>query len=358
MLLKKMPLPATLTPFLRRIFISAALLPTCAWGDFTGSDSLESPNDQWSYLHSGGGTFVSQNSRLEFIVTSPASTNDATLLWVANQGAYDRNWYLQVDTNLALVPLTEGNAISLSLFAGNSSDHTNRQIVGIYSQRFQLNGLYHPTIVGYTDWGFFGETKSTARAVTLRLHFDSKEKTITGSWNAGNGWKYLIPQSITRWGMGNSDKFYAFLFAANGGTVTDDLLVASGSARFTNFKTGAAKPQIAVEQPFKTNLVDGKDKRDFGSASVGIGKVKKTFTIRNNGTADLKGFKITNNGANPADFVVAAPTTTTVPPGGSTTFTVTFKPKAIGVRNTTVHISSNDAAVPSFDIKLSGLGGK
>ncbi|MEO7098231.1 MAG: choice-of-anchor D domain-containing protein [Luteolibacter sp.] len=340
------------------IFISAALLPTCAWGDFSGSDSLESATDQWSYLHSGGGSFVPQNSRLEFIVTSPASMNEATLFWEANQGAYDRSWYLQVDTNLALPPLAEGDSLSLSLFAGNLSDHSGKQSAGIYSGRAKADGLYYPNIAGYTDLGFFGQTKCTTRAVRLRLHFDSKEKTITGSWNAGKGWKYLVPQSIKRWGMGNSDKFYALLNASNTGPTIDNLLVASGNACFTNFEAGAAKPEIAIEQPFKTNLVSGKRKLDFGSVSVGIGRVKKTFTIRNNGTADLKGFKITNNGANPADFIVIAPTASIVRPGATTTFTVVFKPRAIGVRNTSVHISSNDAGAPSFGIKLSGLGGK
>lgn len=355
---KARPVVAALAIVIQSAVCLSSMIVDSAFGDFLGSDSLAAPNSQWSYIHDGGGEFYSQNSRLEFVVSTPTTANSATLFWEANRGAYNRSWYLQVDTDLAMVPLADGSATSLSLSVGNASDGTLRQIAGIYSERIQTGGLLHPLIAGYTDWGFFKEVKCTSRFVTLRLHFDSKEKTLTGSWNPGTGWRYLPPQSIARWGMTDKDQFYAFLYGSNLGPSADSLALASGNAHFRNFKTGPAKPDIGVEQPAEVDLTDGKGRTDFGKASTGIGRVRKTFTLRNSGTAALTGLKITNKGANPADYTVTQPGKTSIPPGGSTTFKVTFKPKAGGVRSTVLRIISNDAGESPFDIKLTGRGVK
>lgn len=355
---KSRPVLAALALAIQSAVVLTPVFSESARGDFLGSDSLAAPNSQWSYIHDGGGEFLSQNSRLEFVVSTPTTANSATLFWEANRGAYNRSWYLQVDTDLAMVSLTDGSATSLGLCAGNASDGTLRQIAGIYSERIQTGGLLYPMIAGFTDWGFFKEVKCTSRFVTLRLHFDSKEKTLTGSWNPGTGWQYLPSQSIARWGMSDTDKFYAFLYGTNLGPSADSLALASGNAHFRNFKAGPAKPDIGVEQPAKFDLTDGKGRTDFGKASTGIGAVRKTFVIRNTGTAALTGLKIQNKGANPADYTVTPPKKTSIPPGGSTTFKVTFKPKAGGARSTVLRIRSNDAGESPFDIKLTGRGVK
>jgi Lamin Tail Domain/Abnormal spindle-like microcephaly-assoc'd, ASPM-SPD-2-Hydin len=120
----------------------------------------------------------------------------------------------------------------------------------------------------------------------------------------------------------------------------------------------ASDPEIVVEQPAKTGLVDGTTKKSFGKIAVGKKSPAKIFTIINTGKADLTGLVITKNGKHAKDFLVTALTKTTVAPGTSATFKVTFKPKAKGARNAAIQIKSNDADENPFDIKLTGTAGK
>jgi uncharacterized cupredoxin-like copper-binding protein len=119
----------------------------------------------------------------------------------------------------------------------------------------------------------------------------------------------------------------------------------------------APAPEIRVEQPAGSAMVDGTAKRSFGTVVVGNTGAAKTFTIKNTGTADLKWLAVSKNGVNAADFIVTAPVQTTLAPGASTTFTVSFKPLAKGTRTAAIHIKSNDADENPFDIDLAGFGG-
>lgn len=115
-------------------------------------------------------------------------------------------------------------------------------------------------------------------------------------------------------------------------------------------------PDISVQQPLGSNLVDGVAKKSFGSKPIHTPSAAKTFTISNVGTSPLTGLVISEDGANPASFIVSALAKTTLAPGEKTTFTVIFKPVAIGTRTAAIHISSNDPNENPFDIKLTGLG--
>ncbi len=85
--------------------------------------------------------------------------------------------------------------------------------------------------------------------------------------------------------------------------------------------------------------------------------LKKTFTIHNTGTADLTGLAITKDGVDSLQYTVSGLTSTTLAPNATATFTVTFKaPTPITQsRNAALHITSNDADEPSFDITLSSI---
>lgn len=115
-------------------------------------------------------------------------------------------------------------------------------------------------------------------------------------------------------------------------------------------------PEIAVEQPVGTSLVDGTAVKDCGSLLVGTEGAINTFTIRNTGNVDLTGLAITTDGSNASDFEITQPELTTLTPTGSTTFTVVFKPTAVGARSAAIHIASNDADESPFDIHLTGTG--
>ena len=120
--------------------------------------------------------------------------------------------------------------------------------------------------------------------------------------------------------------------------------------------TGVAVPEIVVEQPLGTDLVDGTSSLDCGSVNLGSLSETFTFIVKNSGTADLTGLAITQDGPENTDFAVTGPVITTLAPNETTTFTVAFTPGAAGARNAAIHIASNDADENPFDILLTGTG--
>jgi hypothetical protein len=113
--------------------------------------------------------------------------------------------------------------------------------------------------------------------------------------------------------------------------------------------------EIAVEQPVGSDLTDAVSSRDFSPADIGA-SVPLTFTVRNDGNVDMKGVGVKFIGGFPKDFLLTAKPLKTVVPGASTTFTVTFKPKAAGLRTTTLRLTSNDADEKFFEVALNGTG--
>jgi hypothetical protein len=114
-------------------------------------------------------------------------------------------------------------------------------------------------------------------------------------------------------------------------------------------------PEIAVEQPVGSDLTHGVSARDFGPADIGA-LVPLTFTVRNTGNIDMKGVGVKFVGGFPKDFLLTAKPLKTVPAGTSTTFTVSFRPKAAGLRTTTLRVTSTDADEKFFEVALEGTG--
>ncbi|MCX6867415.1 MAG: leucine-rich repeat protein, partial [Verrucomicrobia bacterium] len=122
-------------------------------------------------------------------------------------------------------------------------------------------------------------------------------------------------------------------------------------------------PEIAVEQPLGTDLMDGGASILCGSVTVGDSSTTLTVTVKNVGTDDptygsfpLSNLDVTTTGANAADFFVTNVSSSTLEAGTSTTFTVTFTPTAAGARTAALHIASNDLDENPFDIDLTGIG--
>lgn len=115
-------------------------------------------------------------------------------------------------------------------------------------------------------------------------------------------------------------------------------------------------PEIDVQQPAGNSLEDGFTKVSFGTVAVGKSSTVKKFTVRNLGNGALTGLTVTRNGVNAKEFKVVQAAKTSLAPGAGTTFTVTFKPTAKGLRSAAIHIKSNDADEASFDLVLTGKG--
>lgn len=120
--------------------------------------------------------------------------------------------------------------------------------------------------------------------------------------------------------------------------------------------TGIA-PEIVVEQPAGTGLINGAAAINFGSLVPGASSVAKTFIISNSGSSTLSGLAVTVDGANPGDFAVNdSDVPASLIPGGSATFSVTFTPPLAGSRSAALHIASDDADENPFNISLTGTG--
>ena len=117
-------------------------------------------------------------------------------------------------------------------------------------------------------------------------------------------------------------------------------------------------PDISVEQPAGTPLVDGASTVNFGPATIGAGGAQtRTFTLRNTALdGTLTGLALSTTGAAAGDYTVSALGATSLAPGASTTFLVTFAPGATGSRAAALRIASNDPDEAPFDIALAGTG--
>jgi len=120
--------------------------------------------------------------------------------------------------------------------------------------------------------------------------------------------------------------------------------------------TPTVLPEIAVEQPVGTDLVDGSATNNFGSVNMGSSSSPFTFTVKNLGTANLTSLSLAKSGAHSNDFTLGSLGSTTLAPSNSTTFTVTFSPSATGTRTAALQIASNDGNENPFDIALTGTG--
>lgn len=118
----------------------------------------------------------------------------------------------------------------------------------------------------------------------------------------------------------------------------------------------APVPEIVLEQPAGTNLIDGTASIGFGADAVGGAGISRTFTLRNPGTGTLAGVAVTLGGAHVADYSITAHPVSSVSPGSSTVFTVLFAPSTTGTRTATLQVSSNDADENPFDVVLTGSG--
>jgi subtilisin family serine protease len=117
----------------------------------------------------------------------------------------------------------------------------------------------------------------------------------------------------------------------------------------------ALAPEIAVEQPAGTNLVDGVSAVVFEGVSPS-GESLRTFTIRNLGLTDLDLGGISLAGLHTGDFQPGEPSVQRIPPGSFATLQVRFAPLGFGSRFASLRIANNDSNENPFDIVLRGTG--
>jgi hypothetical protein len=177
---------------------------------------------------------------------------------------------------------------------------------------------------------------------------EARESLAVVTADAQGNWTATLPRALAA-----GDGIRTTSTTAQWGTITN--MGAGTTTGLSEFYPPTA-PEIAVEQPVKKGLVDGKSKRAFGIVKVGKAGLAKSFTIRNVGTANLSGIKVTGVGKHAKDFVIGKAGKKLLLPGASTTFKVVFKPQAKGIRKAEIRISSNDTNENPFNIAISGQG--
>jgi hypothetical protein len=122
------------------------------------------------------------------------------------------------------------------------------------------------------------------------------------------------------------------------------------------YQYDAPMPEIELEQPLGTALVDGSATTTWQALPTGGTAAAAPYVIRNVGVANLLNLGLTKTGTHAADFLLGSLSTTTLAPGESTTFTVAFSPGAgpSGARTASLQVASNDVDENPFDIALSG----
>lgn len=127
----------------------------------------------------------------------------------------------------------------------------------------------------------------------------------------------------------------------------------AGALKLTVINTSGTAPEIVVEQPEGSFLVDNTGSVNFGSIERGDSR-SRTFTIRNTGDRVLSGIVVTKAGTNGADFTIDQPYSTSLPPGWHMDFTVQFSPGGAGARTGIIKVASNDADENPFEINVTG----
>mgnify|MGYP003671041916 CR=1 FL=1 len=129
----------------------------------------------------------------------------------------------------------------------------------------------------------------------------------------------------------------------------------AGGKASEGFAIYGPQPEIAVEYPVGTNLIDGFSTVVLPPVSPGSTS-NTTFTIKNLGDLALVVAGVTISGANASEFSITAPPSSPVGSGGATTFTVQFSPDNANAKTALLQVVSNDLNEAPFDILVSVPG--
>lgn len=138
--------------------------------------------------------------------------------------------------------------------------------------------------------------------------------------------------------------------------VEDDAQNHGESTTYTLVINKAPQGRFAVTSPGGIGLESG-DAVDLGASQVSVASKPRIFTVTNVGNAPASVGLVTITGANSSDFTLfTLPSSATLAPAASATFSVVFKPAAVGTRTALLElpglsfpISATGSATPVTD---------
>jgi hypothetical protein len=180
--------------------------------------------------------------------------------------------------------------------------------------------------------------------------------TITGTNFTGATGVTIGGTAATSVSVVNATTITATTPAGSTGTASVLVTTPNGTNAVNTLYT-FGDPEIAIEQPALTDLIDGSASVAFGTRNVAETS-SLTFTVKNTGTLLLNIGTLTFTGANATDFSVTTAPAASVATAGSTTFVIAFTPVQSGARSAVLHLVNNDASGDEnpFDITLTGTG--
>jgi endonuclease I len=253
------------------------------------------------------------------------------------------------------------------------------------------NFLLIPNGWSITDISTVGGLTYTAAnscgSQALRLDADNEALTIecgtqpgavtfsvraTGPWAAGI---FQIQESVDGITFNNMLTFNSSSPMPNASCTTLTVTPANTLSRFIRFfyqdkVSGAntAIDDVSIAAPLITaatisveqagNVIFNNSYANPISGTVGSG-IPVAFSVKNIGTVNsLTIDSIYIDGPNATDFVINSPSSYpfTITPSGNNPLNITFTAASAGTRNAVLHIISNDALTPAYQINLYGAG--
>jgi Tol biopolymer transport system component len=248
------------------------------------------------------------------------------------------------------VKISDGTVVDLT--DGNYNDET---------PVFSADGNYILFKRGYTEWDLF------------RMPSDHNPSDNTTLLNMTN--QPTTPDGTASYSYeGDKIVYYTAVMAPETAEIYIMNSDGSNNTRITNNSVADWDPTFSPALQSGTEInIKGNDQTiqngdatprtsdytDFGSTSVGVGSLTRTFTIENSGNQNLtlSGNPIVQiTGTNSTDFSVLSNPSTTISTGGSTTFQITFDPGSSGIRSAIVSIANNDADENPYTFTIQGTG--
>ncbi len=232
---------------------------------------------------------------------------------------------------------------------GNGSVFANWNFTAIPNGSYEI----------YARWSAFGNRATNAPfTVSSGLGGNSELATVlvnqqlapTGDFSNGVTWQSIgtfeVTNNVLRVRLSNN---------ANGYVVADAIRIVGGGI-------GAQAAEIDVAG-FQHSITAGDvtpsptDGTDFGAVpSLGV-TVERTFTIANNGNADLilhGNPPVFIGGPHASDFTITQMPAPVIAPGGKSSFKVAFRATEVGFRTAYVSIANTDTTEHPFEFVVQG----
>jgi len=228
------------------------LLAGIAMANLDGSDDFNDNSMDTGKWSTASTRITESNSRLEF-TSDDGPEYVENWDWIANSGSYTQNWSVKVNAYSAIMPSGWDNQmINFGIRVKNSADPTNDlfELSFEIAHETEYGGEFRAIIAEVTTNGVEGddvqsEDIGTINAVTLRISFDAKTKTLTAEYDTGSGYvalySFLVTDPSTGWEMTDTDTFIAYL-----GFSSEFKAVTAGDIYGDNFAAEFPRPGVSA----------------------------------------------------------------------------------------------------------------